>query len=244
MQKLGIVIDNLDPDHLGRIKARILGVHTQKDSNNNYIIKDDDLPWYINGNMISTGNFHIPKLGDIVAIDIDDNYTGMYFENIYPNKELLEYFQNNDSDYQNASILLYDNCLGSDLDNNKPINYREDEYIKVYYFDSKGFCIDYKTKCGESHINIDSENNINISSGENKITIDLTSNKIEIKADNEITLDANKIKLGSNATNGILKSKEFINAFNMHTHPCPNGVSGPPEVGLDISILSDKIKGE
>jgi len=245
MQKLGIVVDNLDQDYLGRVKVRVLGVHTQKDDKGNYIIGDDDLPWFRNGNMANNGNFSLPKLGDVVSVTTEDNYTGIYGETIYMNTELQEYFKNNSSDYQNASVLLYDNVLGSEVDDKgKTSNYRDGEYIKVYFMDSTGFCIDYKTPRGESHVVIDSDNKVNISSGENKITIDLSSSKIEIKADSEVVLDASKIKLGENATDGIIKSEAFINAFNTHTHPYLLGSTSKPTVELSKAIVSDKVKVE
>jgi hypothetical protein len=71
----GIVIDNKDPDKLGRVKYRIQGMHDK--------IPDSDIPWtfpYNTGepNSGKTGNVSVPQVGSagVIKFSSDDMYDG------------------------------------------------------------------------------------------------------------------------------------------------------------------------
>lgn len=249
-QLIGIVEDNLDPDLLGRVKCRVLGIHTQKLPNGQYILSTDDLPWCRNGNMKTSGSstgagdFSNPKLGSFLCIKREDDYTFIYENEVYMSDDLKSIFEKNQNDYQNAHILIYDTCLGSSIDDdNKPVNNRKGEYVKVYYTDSEGFVIDVKNMNGSNKIQIDDKGTINVkTSNGNEIVIDNINDKISIKSNSKISLDAENIELGKDATESIIKGDIFKEYYNKHTHTTPNGASGPPIIGIPSNCLSNKNK--
>lgn len=67
---LGQVIDNQDPEKLGRCKIRVFGKFD--------LLEEDDIPWSIP--MFAHGQYMIPKVDDIIAVYFDNGniYTPVY----------------------------------------------------------------------------------------------------------------------------------------------------------------------
>lgn len=235
MQYYGIVVDNIDEDALMRIKVRIFGKHTQHvnpdDKTSPFIIKDDDLPWAYPDNL--NGSLSVPKIGNIVSCDVVDDYQIIYNGESLLADSLKTYFTSCMEDYLNQHVLIYDDNLGADIDENyKQSNNREGEYIKVYYLDSKGFMVDYKTTEGVNKININPKNDIEITNAKGAvIKLGFADEKITIESPNKIVINADDIKIGKKDgdTVKVLDGNRFLQEFCKHTHSTPAGPSGPPQ---------------
>ena len=70
----GRVVDNSDPDHLGRIKIRVFGIFNDN-------VPDSDLPLAIPENSLVDGSFIVPDIDDIVAVRFDKG--DIYFPKYY-----------------------------------------------------------------------------------------------------------------------------------------------------------------
>lgn len=229
---LGLVVDNNDPEKLGRCRIRVFGVFDAKDSSNNFFIPDDKLPWAIPNTLqktsTPTGNtsFTPPKVGSIICVDFIENdiYSVRYYASPYLANELIDYVG---EDYPNFSSLIY--------------NLTENGVFKIVWTQSKGLSIEMES----SFINIESDGKIVITtSNEDKVEID-NEGKISIEAKNDVIINASKnIKLGKNAAQALIKGDIFREFFNKHTHSTPMGPSGPPIVPAPESVLSDLSKTE
>lgn len=229
---LGIVVDNNDPDRLGRCRIRVFGVFDAKDSSDNFFIPDEKLPWAIPNSLHSTstptGNssFTPPKKGSIVCVDFIENdiYSVRYYNSPYISEELIDYVG---EDYPNFSSLVY--------------NITENGIFKIVWTQSKGLSIEMES----SFINIEQSGKIVIiTSNEDKIEID-NQGTVNIEAKDNINIIAAKnIKFGKNAAQALIKGNAFREYFNTHTHSTAMGPSGPPISVMPDSLLSDLSKTE
>jgi len=120
----GIVVDNNDPEKIGRCKVRVYNLFTDS-------IPDSDLPWSLPENTLFDGSFVVPPIGAIVNVRFDrgDIYCPIYTtkvvdRNNLPSQRLTNYpdtmvfFQTSKGDY-----FTVDRSDGSVVVNSKKITF-------------------------------------------------------------------------------------------------------------------------
>lgn len=137
---IGEVVNNEDPNFDNRIKVRIKGKFD--------LFTDDDLPWAICENQISSGSisgsgtYDVPKIGSIVGIRFENGniYQPCYFKIQHVSNELKnEIISVSDTPYTVKSIW-----------------YDSDIKLKGYFNEADGINISYK----DSQFNIRDDNTI------------------------------------------------------------------------------------
>lgn len=176
----GQVIDNKDPNYLGRLKVRVFTKHDGLD--------DTVIPWAknmnitISSNITGGGNYSIPKIGSIVLIKFQDPKHTMWYSQQDLSDSLTKKVKDNNL-YDNGQIILWDDVND----------------IYIYHIDSFGLCIRTKGDDNDS-------NQIHISNG-NVITINniygvellFTENELRLTHNNNSIIELNDkgISLGS-----------------------------------------------
>lgn len=116
---LGEVVDNVDPDKLGRCRVKVFGKFD--------LLENESIPWATPMNMAMTGTWHVPNIGDIVSVRFDNG-------NIYH----PEYgFQINGADLLRSEII-------DDVDNAEDIVslvYDQKRNIRIYRHPIDGIII-------------------------------------------------------------------------------------------------------
>ena len=87
---IGRVIDNADPDQMGRIKLRIPHIHDE--------VPDDDLPWAIpQSQSTGKGALQVPSIGDNVhtVFQGGDVHEPLYLGNVVSSDNLHDDFKQN-----------------------------------------------------------------------------------------------------------------------------------------------------
>lgn len=215
---LGEVMDNKDPETLGRIRVKVYGKFDQ--------LPTEALPWahpctgFTASSKTGAGFYSVPKVGSIVSIKFDNG-------NIYH----PEYYY-----IQRISDELKEE-IKAKPDNFHSLIYDVDEKLKIFYTQDKGLMIDYK----ETQINVKPDNSVFVTNP-NKDTIELTNEgilnitvkkDINVKCENA-TVEATKqatvispkviidaadiIELGKGATEKLILGDKFMIFFNKHTH--------------------------
>jgi hypothetical protein len=165
MQFLGVVVDNADPKKIGRCRIRVFGKFDD--------IADGDLPWATPMRSLSfgmdggSGQFSTPKKDAVVTVRFNNG--NIYSPEYYAIQELATDLKNEiNGSYQNAHSVIYD----------------DDEKLRMYYTQQKGFTLYLK----ESRINIANDNAITIEHKGTSAIIELRGNNITITADSEINI--------------------------------------------------------
>lgn len=99
----GVVVDNEDPDEIGRVRVRIAKDHSDE-------IPNSDIPWAIpHKSNASSGmsSLIIPRVGDTVRVYYDqgDRYSPVYMGKISNKEETESSSSNYQDDYPNTQIL-------------------------------------------------------------------------------------------------------------------------------------------
>ena len=234
---IGIVEDNLDPKHQGRIKVRVHGMNDQM-IDGKYVIPTEMLPWArpgfngSGGSESGSGYFNIPKIGSTVMVHGTAN-NPIWDGNMYISDEVMTEISG--SGYTNSHILIYD------TDFNNGGSKIKDCHIKVYFTEDKGFVIDYKSGAGDSTIKIDSNGKIRVSDA-NGDSIILYNGTINIVSDNIVNINAPLVNLSDQATESVMKGETLKKIFNEHTHTCNSGETTPPMQKLGPDTLNSHIK--
>lgn len=234
---IGTVEYNLDPEHQGRVKVRIIGVNDQKEDGE-YIIPTEMLPWAkpnyncAGGSVSGSGYFSVPKVGSIVSVHGTYN-NPIWDGNTYVSDEVVKEISGNG--YPNAHVLIYD------TDFNNGDTALRDEYIKVYFTENRGFQIEYKTAAGLATMGIDNSGSILLRSPYNDI-ISMNQGTINIISSNEVNVEAPMVCLSDQATEAVLKGETVKKIFNSHTHTCNSGETTPPMQKMTDSVLNRHIK--
>lgn len=99
---LGEVVDNKDPEFLGRCKVKIYGKFD--------LLATEDMPWAFPMNRTNPGQHVVPRIGDIVAARFDNGniYMPEYWVHVDQNKNLKEDVLQSASEPHNVVSLVYD----------------------------------------------------------------------------------------------------------------------------------------
>lgn len=117
---IGEVVENKDPENLGRCKIKVFGKFD--------LLATADIPWAFPSNRMLPGAHAVPNIGDIVAIRFDNGniYMPEYHYQIDQNKDLKEEVLDSSSEPHNVVSLVYD----------------KDKNLKIYWEPSQGLVIE------------------------------------------------------------------------------------------------------
>lgn len=171
---LGPVVDNNDPEQLGRCRIR---VYTLFDD-----LADDQVPWAFPvtnnsfaGGAGGFGSISIPKIGAIVRVQFSEG--NLYSPEYYGIQTINRAMQADISEtYLNSHVLAYD----------------EDEQMKVYYTPGVGLELFHK----DSHITINPDSSITIEHADSQSIIELVGTNINITANSTINITSNSLIKG------------------------------------------------
>ena len=218
----GIVVDNDDPDKLGRCKIRVYGVFERE-------IEDSDLPWAIpDFNFIGSelGSFIVPPKDTVVKVyfDNDDYHTPRYTTKVIDTNN-LNFKAGKDDDYPNTMV-FFETDAG--------------EYFKINRLTRTST---YRHASG-AMITIDKDGNINIDNkgvtlAKGDLVINIEGNTtlncdgtIDAIASGDVTVQGNSIKLKTH-DGGMWQpntvSKCFFNGQHHGGSLIGTGVGGPIE---------------
>jgi len=116
---LGEVVDNIDPDKLGRCRVKVFGKFD--------LLETESIPWATPMNRNMTGAWHVPNIGEIVSVRFDNG-------NIYH----PEYgFQINNNDLLSSEVV-------TDIENPEDLVslvYDQKRNVKIYRHPTDGIII-------------------------------------------------------------------------------------------------------
>lgn len=107
---IGTVVDNNDPDKLGRVKVNIIGKYDG--------ISTTDLPWARPETKSVSGNFMIPNLNDKLLVRVDDIYDPVYVGKYFSESTRSDIL---DDSYPNTAV-IYEDEQGTSISVNKKIH--------------------------------------------------------------------------------------------------------------------------
>jgi hypothetical protein len=179
-QYLGIVVDNKDPEHIGKCRVRVFGL--MDDTTN---LKDEHIPWafpsssnsFAGGESGGYGNISIPKLDTVVNIRfIDGDFLKPQWTGIEDINETLR--QVLAESYENSQVIAFD----------------EDENLKIIYTQKDGMVIHLKG----STIAINPDSSITVEHKDTSTIIELVGSKITMTANSTVEITAtSKVEVNS-----------------------------------------------
>jgi len=208
---LGEVMDNMDPDLLGRCRIRVFGKFDK--------LPTDSIPWATPMNRDTVGSHHVPRIGDILAVRFDNGniYHPEYWFHVDQNKELKKDVLDPSATPHDVVSLVYD----------------AERNIRIYHSPEDGLVISRGNGAKERPlIQIDEDGHIKISTSE-KIFLD--SGNIFLSNTGEDGED-----IAEPAVRGLSLEKwlnKFLDDYQKHIHPTPTGPTGPP-IGITPTVIS------
>lgn len=168
---LGPVVDNNDPEKLGRCKIKVFSLFDD--------VEDASVPWafpvtntVFAGGKGGFGSLSVPKIGAIVRVQFSEG--NLYSPEYYGIQTINRAMQADISDtYLNSHVLAYD----------------EDEELKVYYTPGNGMEIFHKG----SHITVNPDSSITIEHKDSQSIIELVGPNISITANSTINITSNSL---------------------------------------------------
>jgi hypothetical protein len=221
----GYVVNNDDPDKLGRCKIRVIGVFDEE-------IPSDDLPWaipdfnFIGGN----GSFIVPPIDQLVRVYFDNNdyHTPRYTTKVIANE--VKFQADKNDDYPDTMVFFETD---------------QGEYFKI---NRKTYLTTYKHASG-TMITIDKDGNININNNfspgtagnliigiEGNTTLNCGGN-IDAIASGDVTVQGKNVTIKSD--DGSMWQPNTVSKcfFNGQHH-------GGPSTGTGLGGPISSIKGE
>lgn len=188
---VGKVIDNKDPDKIGRCKIRVQGYYEG--------IDNDDLPWALpSPSFIGSykGSFVVPQNGTLVNGHFDQGDENVpVYDGLAIHEATTKGISDKDNDYPNTMVIF------ETEDNDSFSVNRSSGEISLKHRSGSSMSIDKNGNCTISLQNLGSGGNLNLSiKGNVKIECD---GNAEVNAKGNVKVDGSKITLGKNPSSQL-----------------------------------------
>lgn len=188
---VGKVIDNKDPDKIGRCKIRIQGYYEG--------IEDDDLPWALpSPSFLGSyrGSFVVPQNGTLVNGHFDQGDENVpIYDGLAIHESNTKSLSDKDNDYPNTMVLFE-----TDDDDSLSVN-RSSGEISLKHRSGSIITLDKNGNLTITLQNLGSGGNFNIKT-QSDIKIECDGNA-DVKATGNVTVDGSKITLGKNPSSQL-----------------------------------------
>lgn len=199
---LGEVVDNADPNGLGRCRIKVFGKFD--------LLEVESIPWAMPMNRDQVGSHHVPRVGDIVSVRFDNGniYHPEYWFHINQNVDLKQDVLDSSDSPQDVISLVYD----------------AERNVRIYHSPEDGLVITRGSGSKERPlVQIDENGDIKIST-DSRVFLD--SGDIYLSNTGEGGEDTSEPAVRGVSLENWLNA--LLDDYAKHTHPTGVGPSGPP----------------
>jgi uncharacterized protein involved in type VI secretion and phage assembly len=246
----GFVVDNADPQKLGRVRLRVPSVLGTTES-------DWALPCLAFGGLADQGLFTVPEVGAQVWVEFEEGelsqpiWVGTFWQTTddVPEEAALDEPTTRLFKTPSGHILEFDDKSGEErvyLYHSAGAEMEIDEKGTVALTDAKGAKLTLDADAGEIVVE-DANGNTMTMSASGTTVEDGNGNKIEMAAagvtvkGTKVVVEGNQVMLAGQGGEPIIKGQSFLTLFMTHVHPTAMGPSGPPIPQGEMSTLSMKV---
>ena len=246
----GFVVDNADPEKLGRLRLKVPGVLGEAESG-------WALPCMPFGGLTDQGMFTVPEIDAQVWVEFeagDPNqpiWTGTYWRvpDDVPEEAKLEepttrllkttsghLLQFDDKEDEERIFLKHPKDATLEIDKNGTITLTAADGATLV-MDADAGKITVEDANGNSTV-MDSSGTVIEDAGGNKVAMTASGMNLEAQ---KIVVKGAQVMLGGDGGEPIIKGQSFLTLFATHVHPTGVGPSGPPVPQGEMSTLSTKV---
>lgn len=242
------VVDNEDPEGLGRIKLSVPSVLGEATS-------DWALPAVAYGGGVDFGMLFVPPVGAQVLAEFleGDVSAPVWAATFWRQRSEVP------AEYQGPSTKILKTGSGhllmfEDKEGEEQITLRSSTGAKavmnpeggIVLADSGGAKVALDAEASEILIQDANGNSILLSSSGITCTdasgneITTSSGGVEVKSSAVVNIDGSSVTVAGAGGEPLVKGTTFLSLFNSHTHPAVGGTTGPPIVPLTPTVLTSK----
>jgi len=246
----GFVVDNADPEKLGRVRVKVPGVLGEAESG-------WALPCLPFGGLAGQGSFTVPEIDAQVWVEFEAGepsqpiWTGTYWRvpDDVPEPARLDPPTTRLLQTPSGHLLQFDDAEGEErilVKHPSDAQLSIDESGTLTLTAADGATLIMNADAGEITVE-DANGNTVVMDGSGTAVEDSNGNKVALAAAG-MTLEAQKIvvngtqvMLGGDGGEPIIKGQSFLTLFATHVHPTGVGPSGPPVPQGEATALSTKV---
>lgn len=246
----GFVVDNADPDKLGRIKLTVPALLGEAPTG-------WALPCVPCGGLANQGFFTVPGIGAQVWVEFEGGnldfpiWTGTFWQQAGdapsevqdpPTTQVWKSAKGHlllleDKDDVEEVKLLHSAGAQLDLDHDGNVLLSDSNGAKLT-LDAKNGKVVLEDANGNS-LTLDSQGAVVADANGNKI--EMTASGVKVSTSATLTLEGSQVMLGGAGGEPVIKGTSFLTLFATHVHPTGMGPSGPPVPQGEMSSLSSKV---
>lgn len=247
----GFVVDNDDPEQLGRVTLRVPSVLGDQ-------VTGWALPCLPFGGLQDQGQFMVPEVGAQLWVEFEEGevahpiWTGTFWQQTgdVPAEAAKSPPTTRVFKTPSGHVLQFDDEEGAEkfrLHHPQNAELTIDENGTVEMTDAQGAKLTLDADADEVVLEDANGNKLTMSSSGTTVE-DSNGNKIEMAASGinvkgqMIVVEGNQVMLGGQGGEPIIKGTSFLTLFATHIHPTAVGPSGPPIPQGEMTSLSTKVK--
>lgn len=247
----GFVVDNNDPEQLGRVKLRVPSILGDS-------VTGWALPCLPFGGLADQGLFMVPEAGAQVWVEFEEGelshpiWTGTFWQagGDVPSEAALAPPTTRLLKTPSGHRLQFDDASGQEkytLHHPAGSEMTIDAQGTILLTDANGAKVTLDVQGSKVEVQDASGNKLTMTSSGTTVQdangnkIEMTASGVSVKASATVTVEGSAVMLGGQGGEPVIKGTSFLTLFATHIHPTAMGPSGPPIPQGEMSSLSSKV---